>query len=76
MGKNGLLQSILQEKHLLKLLNCVEGFCLLVERAMRQVLYEGLKTVDKKKAQMVGFCPSYPKRPHNLKTEICFRHID
>ena len=50
MDMNGLLQSILQERHLLKLLNCVAGFCFSVERVVRQVLYEGLMTaVDKKK---------------------------
>lgn len=74
MDKNGLLQSILQNTHLLKLMNCVAGFCFSVERAVRQVLYEGLKTVDKKKAQMdFGFCP---KRPYNLRIEISLRLSD
>ena len=74
MDKNGLLQSILQKKHLLKLMNCVVGFCFSVERAVRQVLCEGLKTIDKKKAQMdFGFCP---QGPYNLKIEISLQLID
>lgn len=74
MDKNGLLQSILQKKHLLRLMNCVVGFCFSVERAVRQVLDEGLKTVDEKKAQMdFEFCP---KRPYNLKIEISLRLRD
>ena len=68
MDKNGLLQSIRQKRHLLKLMNFVAGFCFSVKRAVRQVLHEGLRTVDKKKAQMdFGFCP---KRPYNLKIEM------
>ena len=73
MDKNGLLKNLLK-KHSLKLMSCVVGFCFSAERAVRQVLFEGLKTVDKKKAQMdFGFCP---KRPYNPKIEISLRLSD